>query len=251
MSASPRIHPSGETILELENVGIELGGRRILRDISFKVLRGEFLCLVGPNGAGKSTLLKAVLGLLQPTEGRVMVLGKPPGKSPGAVGYVPQRKSFDRTFPATSLELVVANLRGSWPVMITKKEREQAMAALVRTKAEKLADRQLFALSGGETQRVFLARALVTSPQLIVLDEPAAGVDIRGRDDLYDLLHVISQDDYLAAVMVTHSLMALSRTAEKVAYIDGTLQAFGLPSELLGHGKLAALLGGHTEDGDG
>ncbi|HEV8322510.1 MAG TPA: metal ABC transporter ATP-binding protein [Myxococcota bacterium] len=247
----PRIHASREPVLQLRGVGKAFGDRRILTDVTFEVLRGEFLCLVGPNGAGKSTLLKMILGLMEPTEGTILVLGKPPGKTPGAIGYVPQRKSFDRTFPATCVELIVANLRGSWPVVVTKQERDKAMAALVRTKGEHLAGRQLYALSGGETQRVFIARALVTDPQLVVLDEPAAGVDIRGREDLMELLHHISADDYLAAVMVTHSLMALSRTAEKVAYIDGTLQAFGLPSELLGHGKLAALLGGHTEDGDG
>ncbi len=241
----PRVHPSGERVLEVEKVDISLGGRQILHDVSFHVVRGEFLCLLGPNGAGKSTLLKSFLGFVTPAAGQVKILGMSPERARPRVGYLPQLKSFDRTFPATTIELIVANLRGAWPVRVTEQERSKAMEVLKRVKGKKLADKPLSALSGGETQRVFLARALVTNPELLLLDEPAAGVDARGRDDLYDLLHEVSHDDYLAAVMVTHSITAINRTAEKIAFIDGTVRAFGLPSDLFGDAKLLTMLGGH------
>ena len=243
-----RVHPSGEKVLELEGVGVEIGDRVLLRDISFYLQRGEFMCLLGPNGAGKSTLLKTFLGFLTPTSGVVRVLGTTPEEARPRIGYLPQLKSFDRTFPATTVELIVANLRGAWPVRIHADEREKAMAALQRVKGEHLANKPLAGLSGGETQRVFLARALVTDPELLLLDEPAAGIDPVGRADLYDLLHEVSSDDYLAAVMVTHSITAISRTAEKIAFIDGTLRAFGFPGDLFGDAKLLKMLGGHEPD---
>jgi zinc transport system ATP-binding protein len=243
-----RVHPSGEKVLELEGVGVEIGDRVLLRDISFYLQRGEFMCLLGPNGAGKSTLLKTFLGFLKPTSGVVRVLGTTPEEARPRIGYLPQLKSFDRTFPATTVELIVANLRGAWPVRIHADEREKALAALRRVKGEHLANKPLAGLSGGETQRVFLARALVTDPELLLLDEPAAGIDPVGRADLYDLLHEVSSDDYLAAVMVTHSITAISRTAEKIAFIDGTLRAFGFPGDLFGDAKLLKMLGGHEPD---
>jgi zinc transport system ATP-binding protein len=244
-----RVHPSGEKVLEVDRVGVSFDGRAILDEVSFHVVRGEFLCLLGPNGAGKSTLLKAMLGLLSPTRGAIRVLGAPPGERRDRIGYLPQLKSFDRSFPATSVELIVANLRGRWPLRVTPEERRRAVEALARVNAERLVDAPISRLSGGETQRVFLARALVTHPEILLLDEPAAGVDIRGREELYDLLHHISSDDYLAAVMVTHSVEAISRTAEKVALVDGTVQAFCLPEELFADQNLMALVGGHGPDG--
>ncbi len=243
-----RVHASGEKVLEFDNVAISFGSRHILQDISFHVVRGEFLCLLGPNGAGKSTLLKAVLGLLEPSGGSIKVLGGPPTHDTGKVGYVPQRKSFDRSFPATTIELIVANLRGQWPVRIKPEERDKAMEVLQRVKGERLAHAPLWALSGGETQRAFIARALVTQPEIIMFDEPAAGVDPRGRAELYELLNQIAADDYLSALMVTHSITAISQTAEKIVIVDGTVQAFGLPEDVFGDGAMMNLIGGHGPD---
>ncbi len=232
-----------EKILHVEALAVRFGARQIFSDVTFHVCRGEFCCLLGPNGAGKSTLLKTMLGFVEPHSGTVSVLGLPPGKAGKRVGYVPQLKSFERSFPASVLELIVANLRGAWPITITAAEREKALKALAQVKGEKLIDRPLDGLSGGETQRAFLARALVTDPELIFLDEPATGVDASGREDLYDLLHAISADKYLAAVMVTHSPAAIARTAEKIVLIDGTVRAFGPPAELMEGGKLYAMMG--------
>ncbi len=222
-------------VLEVRGVSVDLGGRRILDDVTFFVPKGEFLCLCGPNGAGKSTLLKTILGLIRPASGEVVLSGR--------VGYVPQRKTFDRDFPATAVELIVANLRGGWPVRVKDAERQRAKEALARVGGEKLLDKNLAELSGGETQRVFLARALITDPVLLVLDEPTAGVDVQGRAELMVLLEEISRSDELAAILVTHNLAAVSRTAERILYLDGRVVAWGLPGELLGKRRFSALFG--------
>jgi zinc transport system ATP-binding protein len=232
-----------DRVLEVEGLAVRFGEREIFSEVSFHVERGEFLCLLGPNGAGKSTLLKTMLGFIQPTRGKVQVLGLPPGGAEKRIGYVPQLKQFERSFPATVVELIVANLRGSWPIRIRPAERERAQAVLARVKGERLIDLRLGGLSGGECQRAFIARALVNDPELIFLDEPATGVDAGGREDLYDLLHHISADEHIAAVMVTHSPTAIARTAEKIVLIDGTVRAFGLPEELMKDGRLFSLMG--------
>lgn len=242
-------------VLEVTDVSVSFGKRKVLEDVSFHVPVGEFLCLCGPNGAGKSTLLKVILGLVEPDSGTIKIEGEPGAKARRKVGYVPQRKSFDRDFPATPLEVVVANLRGRWPVSISSEERKLAMEVLERTGAKKLAGAQMKDLSGGETQRVFLARALVTKPNLVILDEPTAGVDVGGRAAIIDLMVEISASDTIAAVLVTHNLQAIARCAERVIYLDKKVRAWGLWSELARERELAAIQAGdHTDrlamDGD-
>jgi ABC-type Mn2+/Zn2+ transport system ATPase subunit len=234
--------PAAPRVFQAEHVRIVLGGREILRDVSFWFPKGEFVCLCGPNGAGKSTFLKAVLGLIELSSGSIQVLGQPPGKAPRAVGYVPQRKTFDRDFPARVIDLVVANLRGRWPLRIRDDERERVQAVLRRVGGEHLVEKELASLSGGESQRAFLARALVNDPALIILDEPTAGVDVKGRHEFLDLLAEISASDELAALLVTHNLAAVARCAERVVYLEGGMvAAWGLPGELLGLESLSAL----------
>lgn len=235
------------SVFEAKHVRVELGGRTILHDVTFWIPKGEFVCLVGPNGAGKTTFLKTVLGLVQPVSGSVEILGKPIAQAHRAVGYVPPRKGFDRSFPARAVDLIVAAMRGKWPLRITAAERERAREVLRRVGGEGLMDADLAGLSGGETQRVFLARALVNDPVLLILDEPTAGVDARGRAEFLDLLAEVSASDELAAILVTHNIAAVARTAERVVYLqDGRVVAWGLPHEILGRKSLPAL---HSEGG--
>jgi zinc transport system ATP-binding protein len=240
--------PTAPRVLDVEGVTVEFEGKRVLDDVSFFIPRGEFVCLCGPNGAGKSTLLKTILGLIEPTSGTIEVMGKPPGKAGRAIGYVPQRKTFDRDFPATALELIVANLRGGWPLFVRKEERDKARSALRRVGGEKLVDKALADLSGGETQRVFLARALVTDPALIVLDEPTAGVDVAGRSELLEIMEAISASEELSAILVTHNIAAVSRTAERIVYLDKRVIAWGLPNELIGKERFTALFAAVASD---
>jgi ABC-type Mn2+/Zn2+ transport system ATPase subunit len=239
---------SAPRVLEVNDVNVSYGTRHVLEEITFFVPVGEFLCLCGPNGAGKSTLLKVILGLVEPDTGSVLIDGEPREAVRRKVGYVPQRKSFDRDFPATPMDLVVANLRGRWPISISKDERALAMEALQRTGAAKLHKAQMKDLSGGETQRVYIARALVTKPKLIILDEPTAGVDVGGRAAIVDLMAEISASDEIAAVLVTHNLQAIARCAERVIYLDKKIRAWGLWSELARERELAAIQAGDHPD---
>jgi ABC-type Mn2+/Zn2+ transport system ATPase subunit len=228
-------------VLDVSNVTVQIGERVILEDVSFYVPKGEFLCLCGPNGAGKSTLLKTILGLIRPTSGSISIGGLPPVQGRQKIGYVPQRKGFDRDFPASPLDVVVANLRGRWPLRIRQDERDVAMAALRQAGAEKLANAKMSNLSGGETQRVFLARALVTKPDLLILDEPTAGVDVGGRAAIVELMAEISASETMAAVLVTHNLQAIARCAERVLYLERHVRAWGLWSELCKEQELSAI----------
>jgi len=228
-------------VLDIARVSKRFGERTILDDVSFHVPVGEFLCLCGPNGAGKSTLLKIILGLIQADKGEIKIAGLPAEKGRSRIGYVPQRKAFDRDFPASPLEVIVANLRGRWPLRITGEERDLAMAMLEKTGAVKLAHAQMRDLSGGETQRVFLARSLSTKPDLLILDEPTAGVDVGGRAAIVDLMAEIADSDVIAAILVTHNLQAIARCAERVLYLEHTVKAWGLWSELSSDRDLTAI----------
>ena len=237
-----RPDPSMIHVLDLEHVSIAIRGRTIIDDVSFWIPKGEFVCLCGPNGAGKSTLLKGILGLVPLAGGTIRIGDEGVEAGHHKIGYVPQRKGFDRDFPARAVDLIVAALRGRWPVRITEAERERARATLAKLGGERLLDKPLAALSGGETQRVFLARALITDPTLVILDEPTAGVDARGRGELLELMMHISRSDELAAILVTHNLAAVAQTAERIVYIEaGRVLCWGLPGELLGQASLTAL----------
>jgi len=235
--------PAGDAprVLEVEGVSKRFGDKIVLEDVTFHVPVGEFLCLCGPNGAGKSTLLKILLGLVVPDHGTITICGMSPEKGRTRVGYVPQRKSFDRDFPASPIEVIVANLRGHWPLRITREEREIAMTMLERTGAARLAHAQMKDLSGGETQRVFLARALATKPDLLILDEPTAGVDVGGRAAIVERMAEISASDSIAAILVTHNLQAIARCAERVVYLERSVRAWGLWNELQGETQLSAI----------
>jgi ABC-type Mn2+/Zn2+ transport system ATPase subunit len=233
--------PGAPRVLEVQGISKSFGDKIVLEDVSFDVPVGEFLCLCGPNGAGKSTLLKIILGLEEPDGGRIRISGLAAERGRAKVGYVPQRKAFDRDFPATPVDVIVANLRGRWPLRTTKEERDRAIAALERTGSAKLADAQMRDLSGGETQRVFLARALAKDPELLILDEPTAGVDVGGRAAIVDLMAKIAESDRIAAILVTHNLQAIARCAERVLYLERTVRAWGLWSELSAERGLSAI----------
>jgi zinc transport system ATP-binding protein len=219
--------------IEATHLSVERGGRRVLEDVSLSVKPGEFVCVCGPNGGGKTTLLKATLGLLPPAAGTLRVFGESPEAARRFVGYLPQRKGFAPDFPAAVVELVVAGRLGSWPIRVKPDDRDRAIATLARVGGEALADRPLAGLSGGETQRAFLARALANEPRLLLLDEPTAGVDSSGRAEFLDLLAEVAARHELTAVLVTHNLSAVRRLADRVAYVDGALKAFGTPDEVL------------------
>jgi len=186
-----------------------------------------------PSAARSKVVLPPPFGLVPLTSGSIEVLDERPGSKSAAVGYLPQTKSFSRSFPARVVDVITAAQRGVWPFRVSGPERERARAVLARVGGEPLVDTPLGALSGGELQRVFLARALVRDPALLLLDEPTAGVDGRGRAEFLDLLAEIAERSDLAAVLVTHNAAAVRRLADRVVYLDGSLRAWGTPAEVL------------------
>jgi len=221
----------------------------VLDGITFAVDPGAFVAVVGPNGAGKTTLLRVLLGLVVPTAGDVSLFGQSPGAADaGETGYVPQVKTLDRTFPARAVDLVLTASRGQWPFRVGGPDRDRATAALRQVGAEPLADRPLHALSGGELQRVYLARALVRRPRLVLLDEPATGIDVAGAADLYDVLEKDQAEHDTTVVMVTHDWTAAYHHATHALLLDGTQVSFGPPEEALDEACLREAFGhiGHA-----
>jgi len=235
--------------VELENLTVKFGDHLALENITLKVPAGAFVAIVGPNGAGKSTLIKTLLGLVKPYSGTVRVLGQPLEKlDPGRVGYVPQFKTLDRTFPALAEELVVSGLRRSWPARISRQERERAREALARVGAEHLAGRAVSRFSGGEMQRVYLARAFVRRPELVVLDEPATGIDVLGEADMYRLLEDYQKETGATLLMITHDWEAAYHHATHVIVLNRRLIGFGPPERALSERCLREAFGhvGHA-----
>lgn len=225
MESYPAVH--------IHNVSVRFGIVEALSNVSLDLEPGRTLAVVGPNGGGKSTLIKVALGLVRPDSGHAAIFGHDAGMRPDLIGYVPQLKTFDRSFPASAVELVVTGLRRAWPVRITAAEKELAGEALELVGARHLQDRRLAQLSGGEVQRVYLARSMVRRPQLVLLDEPATGVDYLAEHDLYELLENYQARSGAAVVMITHDLTAARYHADMVAVVNRTLRACGSPADVM------------------
>jgi len=223
-----------EEAIRLEDVSVRYGGYRALEGVSLVVPTGAFVAVIGPNGAGKSTLLQVLLGLVRPSRGRVWLFGRPLDRVPPEwIGYVPQFKTLDRSFPALAIELVVSGVRRRWPGRILAHERESALAALARVRGEGLAEKPLARLSGGELQRVYLARALVRRPRLLLLDEPATGMDVLGEADMYRLLEAYRDETGATILMITHDWEAAYHHATRVLVLNRRVIGFGPPERAL------------------
>jgi ABC-type Mn2+/Zn2+ transport system ATPase subunit len=235
--------------LAVRDATVELGHRRVIEGVSFEVKRGEFAALIGPNGGGKTTLLRAALGLVPLESGSIEVLGAPPGDAAAAVGYLPQTKPPATALPARAVELIVAAARGAWPLRVSPADRGRALDLLARVGGERLVDAPLRGMSGGELQRVYLARALARDPALLMLDEPFAGLDERGRAEFLELLSRIAESSELAALLVTHSQAAVRRLADRAVLLNGRLQAWGPPDEVFERALAsAAAWSGHDHE---
>ena len=220
--------------VEFDRVTVRFGRDNALEDVSFRVPEGAFVAIVGPNGAGKSTLLKVVLGLIQPTAGRVRVFGQPPRKVPPTwIGYVPQFKTLDRSFPALAIELVASGRLLRWPFRVPPGVRAEAEAALARVRGAHLADKPLSGLSGGELQRVYLARAFVRRPRLLLLDEPATGMDVLGEADMYAMIEDYRAESGATVMMITHDWEAAYHHATHVLVLNRRVIGFGPPERAL------------------
>lgn len=218
---------------KLESFGVTIGKTEILRDINLHIHCGELTALVGPNGAGKTTLLKAIIGEV-PHSGTVRFLDiKNCHTRKPLVGYVPQKLEFDPGAPISVLDLFSAGLSAR-PIFLghSSQQREHAAAILSVVQAEHLLERRLGDLSGGELQRVLLALALEPCPDLLLMDEPVSGVDAHGRELFYNIVSDLRQRYDLSIILVSHDLVMVARHADRVVFIDRTLQCVGTPQEV-------------------
>ncbi|MBT8340614.1 MAG: ABC transporter ATP-binding protein [Desulfatitalea sp.] len=210
----------GQSIIDLDNVTFSHGGETVLEAVRFEIPPGDFVALIGPNGGGKTTLLRLMLGLLQPDKGMIRIMGRTPAKASPAIGYVPQNVHLNIRFPITALDVVLMgklNPRKRW-ARRSATHRPEALAALALMGMADHAHKRIGDLSGGQRQRVFIARALVIQPQLLLLDEPTAGIDTKGQADFYTTLQALNRD--ITIVVVSHDFLAISRYIKSVACVN-------------------------------
>ena len=212
-----------DPVVELEQVTFSYGGVPVLEKVNLQVQPGEFLGLVGPNAGGKSTLLKLVLGLLRPQAGKIRVLGRKPGETSTQIGYVPQYPMFSRDFPVSVEDVVLMGRLGTSPMLgwYRRSDRQAALRVLAEVESIDLSQRPISTLSGGQLQRVLLARALVSEPEILILDEPTANIDQRVEGDIFDLLLVLNRR--LTILVVSHDIAFISSYVGRVACLNRTL----------------------------
>ncbi len=220
---------SSEELLRCEDLCFAYDGETVLRNVNFSVQSGEYVCIVGENGAGKSTLVKGLLGLKKPSAGHVTFRGV----GSHEIGYLPQQTRIQKDFPASVYEVVLSGcLNGlGWRFFYSKKEKEMAeknMEALGITSIKRSCFREL---SGGQQQRVLLARALCATGKIILLDEPASGLDPKVTIEVYDIINRINRDMGITVVMVSHDIHSAMRYADKILHIKHEQLFFGTPAE--------------------
>ncbi|MFN0136829.1 MAG: metal ABC transporter ATP-binding protein [Phycisphaerae bacterium] len=214
---------SHEPVIELQGVTFAYDATPVLRGASLLIPGGDFACFVGPNGGGKTTLLKLVLGLIEPREGSVRVLGVEPKAARRRIGYMPQHAHLDPSFPVTAMDVVLMGRLGCGLPFgrYGKRDREIAAKALADVNLSDMHARSYAAMSGGQRQRVLIARALASEPDLLLLDEPTANLDINVEEQLYALLRELNQR--LTIVMVSHDLGFVSKHVKTAVCVNRTV----------------------------
>ena len=225
---SPADAGAAGPLVSVEGLDVTLAGRRILEGVDLAVAPGEVVALIGPNGAGKTTLLRTVLGLERPSAGRIA------RRAGLAIGYVPQRFAVDPTLPMTVLRFLG---------LLARAGSAERRAALEAVGVEALGARALHALSGGEFQRVLLAGALLRRPDLLVLDEPLQGVDVRGQAELFELIARLRRERGFAVLMVSHDLHLVMRATDRVVCLNGHVCCHGRPEAVGADPAYAQLFG--------
>jgi len=213
-------------IVDIKKLSVDYSGIKALDDISFGIAKGDFLGIIGPNGAGKSTLFHCMLGLRTQYDGTIKFFGqdiRDSRKYLSQVGFVPQKPVVDRNFPATIREVLSMSQNSSDPKKVDE--------ALQKVWMHELADRRIGDLSVGQQQRVFIAKALVNSPKILVLDEPVTGIDQYNQDLFFQILGELNTKEKISIIWASHDLDAVERLASKVACLNKTLFFHGVSEE--------------------
>lgn len=211
-------------IIECKNLTMGYGNHIALRDLSFSIDDGDYLCIVGENGSGKSTLIKGLLGLQPPKSGEIILNGI----TSRGIGYLPQQSMTQRDFPASVREVVLSGCLGlgKWRPFYSEKDKQKAKESLEKLNIYHLIDRSFKALSGGQRQRVLLARALCAADRMLLLDEPAAALDPVAAAELYSLIDELNKTHKMTIIMVSHDLDA-ARSADKILHMANGCAFFG------------------------
>ena len=229
-----RPDPDAQPLVELKQVTTGYNRSRVLDDVNLRVMPGDFVGLLGPSGSGKTTLLRTILGAVPARSGEVRVDGKQVRGRRNRAGYVPQLETIDWNFPVTVEETVMMGrtMSNAWFPWFKKQERQLAYDMMERLGIAGLAKRHIRQLSGGQQQRVFLARALVSNPNLLLLDEPTAGVDVKTRDDVMHLLHDLNHAG-VTIILSTHEINTVAVHLPRIVCLNGTIVADGPPNRVI------------------
>ncbi|PKJ57003.1 metal ABC transporter ATP-binding protein [Bacillus sp. SN10] len=240
-------------ILEIEGLSFRYEDRNVLEDINLQVPKGAFLGLVGPNGSGKSTLLKCLLGVLKPKQGSIRLFGVDSKKFKewNKVGYVSQKaNSFNSGFPATVFEVVSMGLVSKKGLFrfFTKNDKEKVEKAIADVGMSAFQGRNIGELSGGQQQRVFIARALVSDPELLILDEPTVGIDVKNVESFYEILEDLNKRLGITLILVTHDMGAVTEKVTHVACLNKHLHFHGNVEKFreLEDAEMSVLYGHHV-----
>ncbi len=240
---------SGATpVLQVEELTVVLAGRVVLDKVSFALTRGSVTGLIGPNGAGKTTLLRAILGFERPRSGAVRHLGIAK-RATARIGYVPQKVAFDPDLPLRARDLVGLGLDGSHLgfALPSRRRRTLIEAALEAVGASGFADKRVGRLSGGEQQRVLIAHAVIRHPELLLLDEPLANLDLRSEREIVDLVAGLARERKIAALVSTHDVNPLLGAMDNVIYLARGRAASGGVDEVITTEVLSSLYGRHVD----
>jgi zinc transport system ATP-binding protein len=235
--------------IEVRDLRVSLGGHPVLGGVTMKVPKGELVALIGPNGSGKTTLLRAILGLQRIESGEVKLFGKADLRTAlPRVGYVPQRLNLERSFILSVREFLALRAREcrTWFWQTHAQTDEALQEALAEIGVQSLLDRPVAQLSGGQIQRVLIAFSLLRKPDLLLLDEPTAGVDTPGEQTFYDLIAEIQARHKLSVVLVSHDLSMVYRHASWVYALNGVICCEGPPDQVMNAESLKQAYGIHV-----
>jgi ABC-type Mn2+/Zn2+ transport system ATPase subunit len=235
--------------VEVRGLRVNLGGQEILRGVDLQIPLGQLVALIGPNGSGKTTLLRAVLGLQKAAAGEIFLFGQSDLKAAlPRVGYVPQRLNLERSFILSVREFLALRLRETrhWFWHTRRRNDEIIRGSLAEIGVDGLLDKPLGTLSGGQLQRVLIAFSLLRKPELLLLDEPTAGVDAPGEETFYDLIASIQQRHHLTVLLVSHDLSMVYRHANWVYALNGVICCEGQPDQIMNSESLKQAFGIHV-----
>ncbi len=226
-------------VINCENLSLGYEGKNIINNISFSLSKGDYLCIVGENGSGKTTLMKGLLGFIKPYSGTITL-------DKSKIGYLPQQTGIQKDFPVTVNEVILSGCLAKHNInpFYTRKDKELANAMAQKLELESIKDKCYQELSGGQQQRVLIARALCAAENLLVLDEPAAGLDPIITNEIYEIIKSLNAEDHMTVVMVSHDINAALKYASHILHIDNDYTFFGTVKEYVANHVSGRLTGG-------